>query len=441
MEIKEKLIPVILCGGAGSRLWPLSQTHHPKCFIPLSDGETLLEKTYARARSLPEIEEVFVLTQENLAAKTQSTIGKCRFILEPERRNTGPAIIALTQIIAEEYGADAVILILPSDHVIEDETAWAEAVSKAVVLAKQGSIALIGVSPLYAETGYGYIQYEDSDVVKFIEKPPLKDAESYIAAGDYLWNAGIFCFKPSVMRQELKGFNFVRRTDKNGHIYLDKIDFSQLPNLPIDRLVIEKSQRLKVVKAEMGWQDIGSWPAFGSLFEKDQAHNIMHGNVKLKDTKHSHIHSSQKPVAVIGVENLLIVDTPEALLVADHTRTAEVKEFAEYFETATKTSRPWGHYTVIQERPGFKIKQITVMPGQAISYQMHKHRSEHWVVASGTATILHNDKTFTIKANESAYIEAGHWHRLQNLETEELVIIEVQIGNYLEEDDIIRKEP
>lgn len=463
------LIPVILCGGVGARLWPVSRESHPKPFIRLFDGQSLLQKTFLRAAALPGVDDIFIATNRELFFKTEDefrevnrTQCETSYILEPFGRNTAAAIAASALQIADKYGAQTLMLVLPADHLIDDKYAFSAAVEAAKVLAQTGQLVTFGIQPEHPETGYGYIEADGHHVVRFVEKPSLDHAKQYVASGRFLWNSGMFCFSAGTLIQEMEqhrpdilhatkacieqsrlaiGIGFTQ-------LELDAQSFHDVPDDSIDYAVIEKSKHVAVVPCRMGWSDIGSWDALGNLAIPNAEGNRMEGDVLLCDVANCYIRSSDRLVGAVGVENLLIIDTPDALLVADKSRAQDVKriyaQLKEQDHEAHKlhrtVHRPWGTYTVLEEGPRFKIKRIEVRPGASLSLQMHHHRSEHWIVVSGMARVVNGEQELFIRTNESTYIPAGHKHRLENPGVRELVMIEVQSGEYMGEDDIVRFE-
>jgi len=463
-----RLVPTIICGGAGSRLWPVSRDQHPKPFIRLADGQSLLQKAFLRA-SLPGVVEVVTVTNRELYFKTRDEYrevdhaGKpLAFILEPFGRGTAAAVASAALRTAATHGEDALLLVLPADHLIEDEAAFAAAVESAGRLAQQGRVVAFGIRPTLPETGYGYIEANGTDVVRFVEKPPLEKAKEYVASGRFLWNSGMFCFAAGTIIEEMavhcpEILDAVRECVARSAnmpapgaaaLELDADAFAKVPDNSLDYAVMEKSRRASVVPCDIGWSDIGSWSAIGDLAKADAHRNRLEGQAFLHDVSGCYIRSSKRVVGAVGVENLVIIDTPDALLVAARDRVQDVRQV--YMQLKAKgheahklhrtVHRPWGTYTVLEEGPGFKIKRIVVKPGSALSLQMHYHRSEHWVVVSGTAMVTNGDKQMLVRTNESTFIPSGHKHRLENPGKLDLVMIEVQSGGYVGEDDIVRFE-
>lgn len=461
------LIPTILCGGVGSRLWPVSREMHPKPFIRMQDGQSLLQKAFLRGATLPGMKEVLTVTNRDLYFKMEDEYGEVNqskvptsFILEPVGRNTAPAIAVAALMMQEKYGPDAQLLILAADHLISNQQAFAEAVTKASELAAQGRIVTFGISPTGPETGYGYIEADDNDVIRFVEKPDFETAQEYLASGNFLWNSGMFCFAVGTMLREMEHvcpdilsstkacMEASRRAEGEGftQLELNADTFAKVPDDSVDYAVMEKTKLAAVVPCNIGWSDIGCWKSLGELTPADGNNNHINGDALVLDSHNCTIRSDGRMVAIVGMEDTVIIDTPDALLVANKYRAQEVKAIyaqlkADDHEThkVHRTAyRPWGSYTVLEEGPGFKIKRIEVKPGGKLSLQMHHHRSEHWVVVQGTALVINGDKELELKDNESTFIPATHKHRLENAGNELLVLIEVQTGSYLGEDDIVR---
>lgn len=462
-----KLIPAILCGGAGSRLWPVSREQHPKPFMRLADGQSLLQKAFLRAAGLPHVTEIMTVTNRELFFKTRDDFNEVNtshlatsYILEPFGRNTAAAIAAAVRSVQQVHGDDAFMLVLAADHLIHRQAAFAAAVDEAVVLAQKGHLVTFGITPDRPETGYGYIESQGNTVLQFVEKPSLDKAQSYLDSGRFLWNSGMFCFQIKTMIAAMRALcpEILDAVDhcmsKSGTVQsggvsgfeLDSVSFAGVPDQSIDYAVMEKSGDIAVVPCDIGWSDIGSWAAMSALITPDSAGNTIEGDALLQDVCNCYIRSDHRVVGAVGIDHLVIVDTPDALLVADKSRTQDVKHiYAELkrrdnpvYKTHRTVHRPWGTYTVLDEGAGFKIKHIEVKPGQSLSLQMHHHRSEHWVVVSGMAKVVNGDKELFVRVNESTYIPAGNKHRLENPGTLDLVMIEVQSGQYLGEDDIVR---
>lgn len=466
-----KLIPTILCGGAGSRLWPVSRELHPKPFIRLADGQSLLQKAWLRGVTLPDVVEMLTVTNRELFFKTEDDYQEVAgqygnlvnsYILEPFGRNTAPAIAAAALRVAASHGEDALLLVLAADHLIADQAAFAQAVAQAMQLAAQGKLVTFGIQPDAPETGYGYIEADGNAVLRFVEKPSLEKAQAYLASGRYLWNSGMFCFSAGTMLREMQQhcpeilaatracLEQSRSAQSKSHTQteLDQTTFGLVPDDSIDYAVMEKSKNVAVVPCSIGWSDIGSWNALGDLTAPDAQGNRIEGEVILHDVSNCYIQSNLRMVGGVGISNLIVIDTPDAVLIADRSRAQDVKHLYaqlkaqghEVHKLHTTVHRPWGIYTVLEESSRFKIKHIEVKPGASLSLQMHHHRNEHWIVVSGMAKVVNGDQELFINTNESTYIPAGHKHRLENPGVVDLVMIEVQSGEYLGEDDIVRFE-
>ncbi|EMH7956590.1 mannose-1-phosphate guanylyltransferase/mannose-6-phosphate isomerase [Pseudomonas aeruginosa] len=471
------LIPVVLSGGAGTRLWPVSREGQPKPFMRLPDGQTLLGKTYRRAAGLlaGHGEIVTVTNREHyFQSKDQfqaARLGRHRgyFILEPTGRNTAPAIAVAALALQAEHGDAAVLVVMPADHLIRNEEAFRQAVGHAARLAVAGHLVTFGVVPDAAETGFGYIELGDrldeqgaAKVRRFVEKPDEETARRYVESGGFLWNSGMFCFTASTLVDELAqhapalleqaraclaASAAVKMADGIQHELAGEA-FAALPDISIDYALMERSARVAVVPAAFDWSDIGSWGAMSALLDADAEGNRGSGDTLFVDTRNTFVQSDGRLVATVGVDDLVVVDTSDALLIARADRVQEVRrvvqrlkdERHEAYRLHRTVNRPWGSYTVLEEGPRFKIKRIVVRPGERLSLQMHHHRSEHWIVVQGMARVTNGDGARLVNSNESTYIPAGHRHRLENPGVIDLVMIEVQSGEYLGEDDIVRFE-
>jgi mannose-1-phosphate guanylyltransferase len=446
---------VILCGGSGTRLWPVSRALYPKQFVRLFNNESLFQKTIKRNQNLATSFSVVINQDQYFMGLDQmnelNLSQKSQYILEPVGRNTAPAI-ALAALAADPH---EILLILPSDHLIENYEAYETSVKKAMEFAQNDQLVTFGIKPHYPETGFGYIEAQGFEVKSFKEKPDAQTAATYLKFGNYFWNSGMFCFKakvyldelkthaPDIYEQSLQTFKHARTEPA---LRLNAEDMKAIRSESIDYAVMEKSSRVKVVPADMGWSDLGSFDSLYEALPKDQAGNTLSANTINIGSKNNLIISSKRLISTIDVEDLMVVDTQDAILIAKKGSTQKVKELVgevkklnvEMTNVHLTAHRPWGTYTILEENPGYKVKQITVYPGAKLSLQYHHHRSEHWIVVRGVATVTINDKTFELKQNESTYIPKEATHRLANLENDELVLIEAQVGNYLGEDDIVR---
>ena len=466
-----KLIPTILCGGAGSRLWPVSRELHPKPFIRLADGQSLLQKAWLRGAVLDDVAEILTVTNRELVFQTADEYREVaaipahqnlfnRYILEPFGRNTAPAIAAAALQVAAIHGEDACLLVLAADHLIADQAALAGDVASAMQLAAQGKLVTFGIRPDRPEIGYGYIEAQGNSVKRFVEKPDLATAQAYLASGNFLWNSGMFCFRAGVMLREMaqhcpaildaaRACIAQSRTAAGAgfsQLELDAASFKAVPDDSIDYALMEKSANVAVVPCDIGWSDIGSWSALGDLTPADGQGNRIDGEAILHEVSNCYIQSKERIVGAVGIHDLVIIDTPDAVLVAARSCAQDVKHLYarlkadghEVHRLHRTVHRPWGIYTVLEEGTHFKIKRIEVKPGAALSLQMHHHRSEHWIVVSGMARVVNGQNELFVQTNESTYIPAGHKHRVENPGMLPLVMIEVQSGEYLGEDDIVR---
>lgn len=458
------IVPVILSGGSGTRLWPLSREAYPKQFLPLVGGDTMLQATWKRVASIAGAAPIVVANQEHrfMAAEQlrESKVIPQALILEPIGRNTAPAIaIAALQALAS--GDDALLLVLPSDHVVRNEPAFHAAVKQAAQAADAGKLVTFGIVPTAPETGYGYIKAATGEGVRavdrFVEKPDLATAEQYVASGEYFWNSGMFLFKASRYLKELELLQpailaacrdaldkAARDTD---FIRLDAEAFAASPNDSIDYAVMEKTVDAAVVPLDAEWNDVGAWSALWEVSDKDADGNACHGDVIALDCRNSYAYGNRL-IAMVGLEDIVVVETDDAVFVGHKDRVQDVKEIVGQIkregrsEAAAhrKVYRPWGAYDSIDNGERFQVKRITVKPGATLSLQMHHHRAEHWIVVSGTAEVTRGDDVILLSENQSTYIPLGVTHRLKNPGKLPLELIEVQSGSYLGEDDIVRFE-
>jgi mannose-1-phosphate guanylyltransferase / mannose-6-phosphate isomerase len=469
------IVPVILSGGAGTRLWPLSRESAPKPFMPLPDGETLLGKTARRAGQLPGVQGLVTVTNRDYYFQTKDVYAGLEqdepataiYLLEPFGRNTAPAIALAAHLVRARFGDDAVMLVLAADHLIRDQKAFAEAVAFAVHEARHGKLATFGITPTLPETGFGYIECGASvgersfAATRFVEKPPLAKAHDYLAAGNYVWNSGMFAFKagailsaferfaPTVAAAARTAWQPLADRAHDPMLEIDAATFALTPDLSIDYAVMEGAAGaglVTVVRGDFDWSDVGSWQSVSDLSSADADGNRGSGKWVTIDTKQTFVHAQDRVVATIGVEKLVIVDTPDAVLIAHRDQLQRVKEVVgelkkrgdDAYRSHRTVARPWGTYTVLEDRPGFKIKRIEVKPGASLSLQLHHRRTEHWVVVRGTARVTRGDQIFDLPAGESTFIPVETKHRLENSGTEFLAIIEVACGDYIAEDDIVR---
>ncbi|MFC0358168.1 mannose-1-phosphate guanylyltransferase/mannose-6-phosphate isomerase [Pseudofulvimonas gallinarii] len=466
------LIPVILSGGAGTRLWPVSRRAYPKPFMTLADGDTLLAKTLQRALAVADAaspvltvtgRDYYFLTRDAYAAQTSATGRELPFLLEPVGRNTAPALMAAAVLLAERHGADCKLLVLPADHLIRDVEGFADAVARARRLAGEGYLVTFGIRPLHPETGYGYIRRGDAigsdgfEVEAFVEKPDLATAQAYLDSGRYDWNSGMFCFTAAALIEAaeavapelLEGVRGSLAGSAAGSpVELSPEGFAALPDISIDYAVMEKAARRAVVPADFDWNDIGSWKAISGLEAADESGNRVRGNAVLVDASDCYVQADKRLVAVVGVRDLVVVDTGDAVLVSDAGRTQDVRKVVEQLRGDSHDAanfhqtvhRPWGSFTVLEDAPDCKVKRLVVKPGQVLSLQKHFRRSEHWTVVQGTAKVRVGDEEFLLERNQSTYIPIDTLHRLENPTDRDIALIEVQCGDYFGEDDIVRLE-
>lgn len=457
-----KIIPVILSGGVGSRLWPLSREFFAKPCLPLVDKDySLLQQTVLRTLSLDVGNPIVVCNEDHrfLIAQQLQSIGvkKSSILLEPIGRNTAPAIALAALETLRHQPNDALMLVLPADHVIRDIAAFESTIQQAVELAKQGALVTFGVQPTRPETGYGYIRSGgDFSVVEFVEKPNLKAAQTYLDSGEYLWNSGMFLFKASTYLSELAIHRddifqavkqaYQQRTEDLDFVRIDAELFSQCPDESIDFAVMETTKNAKVVPYVGDWSDIGTWDSLYDYADKNADNNVLLGDVMSEGSTNCLVRSESRLVAAVGVSDLVIVETADAVLVMDKNNAQDVKHIVQRIKAEgrqehryhTTVHRPWGTYQTVDIGERHQVKRIIVKPGGKLSVQMHHHRAEHWVVVSGTAKVQNGDKNIVLTENESTYIPAGVIHALENPKNTPLELIEVQSGRYLGEDDIVR---
>ena len=448
---------IILCGGSGTRLWPISRTLMPKQFVKLFSNKSLFQLTIERNSKVCKSQFIVSNAEQYFLALDQlEELNKVNnsYLLEPIGRNTAPAIA----LACMNLDYDEIVLVTPSDHLIKDEKEYEKVLKKAKEFAINDNLVTFGITPTFPETGFGYIEsINDFDVKAFHEKPNLQTATKYLQDGNYYWNSGMFCFKAGVFLDELKKYSLeiynqssiaFNNASKDGIIRIKHEDMSAIPEDSIDYAVMEKSNIVKVIPSNISWSDIGS---FDSLFEelaKDKNGNTKNDKHICIDSKNNLIYGNDKIIATVDVEDLIIVDTGDALLISKKGSSQKIKKVVDKLKAANSSlhnihltgNRPWGTYTVLEEAEGYKIKRIEVKAGKRLSLQKHFHRNEHWVVVNGVATVDVENKIFLLNENESTYIKAGEIHRLTNNTNKALVIIEVQVGNYTGEDDIIRIE-
>lgn len=460
--------PVILAGGTGTRLWPLSREIYPKQLLCLTGQSSLLQTTLERVNGLAETRPPIIVVGEEHRFITRSQVdeldisdcdGDYTILLEPVGRNTAPAISGAVEYVAQTSDDDLVLLVLPADHLIRNTEAFYAAVSEAVGKAQQGAIVTFGIEPNKPETGYGYIERgDDGRVLSFKEKPELSVAEKYLEAGNYFWNSGMFAFTIGTFRLEMQKYGpdilaamaeAVAAGTRDERFYrFGEEQMARCADESIDYVLMEKTDRAVVVSADLGWSDIGSWQALYEVLEKDASGNVSRGDVLLEDTRNSLIRAEDLMIAAVGLEDTLVVETADAVLVAPLSRSQDVKKIVNKLKAESRSEfkfhqtvyRPWGSYSVLAIQPRYQIKKITVNPHQKLSLQMHHHRHEHWVVVKGAALVTNGDKDILLHEDQSTYIPAGNQHRLENPGVIPLELIEVQIGSYLGEDDIVRFE-
>jgi mannose-1-phosphate guanylyltransferase/mannose-6-phosphate isomerase len=465
-----KIVPVILSGGSGTRLWPLSRQQYPKQFLPLLGNKSMFQETLLRLKGVSNLADPVIVCNENhrfLVAEqlNQISINNAAIILEPIGRNTAPAITAAAmQIINDIDKKNSIMLVLSADHQINDTDEFLKTINIARIHAKNGRLVTFGIVPNSPNTGFGYINYieglnsEVSEVKKFVEKPDQKTAESYLKDGCYLWNSGMFMFDPSQLIIELSSHclevvnavkkSFDTATKDLDFIRLEPKFFESSPNDSIDYALMEKSNNVVVIKLDAGWSDVGSWESLYEISEKDKNGNVLKGDIFAEETYNTYIDSGSHFIATIGVTDLVIIDTPDATLIANKGQSHKVQKIVKNLQSTDrkehinnrKVFRPWGWYDSIESGLNFQVKRLHVNPGAKLSLQMHNKRAEHWVVIDGVANVINGEKTFTLTVGESTYIPIGAKHSLENKASQTLEIIEVQSGVYLGEDDIVRFE-
>lgn len=461
------ILPVIMAGGAGSRLWPLSRSLYPKQFISLTSDKSMLQETIARLDKLEHCAPLLVCNEEHrfIVAEQlrQQKVNHSGIVLEPVGRNTAPAI-ALAAMHAVKNGEDPLLLVLAADHVIQTNSAFIDSIQLALPSATRGKLVTFGIVPTSPETGYGYIkkgeQVSESTfkVSCFVEKPNSETAQSYLSSGEYYWNSGMFMFKASRYLEELKQFRpdiylaceksyFAARGDLD-FIRVDESSFSDCPSDSIDYAVMEKTQDALVVPMNAGWSDVGSFSSLWEVSEKDQQDNVVVGDVLTEQTSSSYIYAQNRLVSTVGVDDLVIIETKDAVLVARKDKVQDVKNIVQKLKASQRIEceqhrevyRPWGSHDEIARGDRFHVKHLRVKPGEKTALQLHHHRAEHWVVVQGTAKVTNDKRSYLVSENESTYIPVGVAHRIENPGKIDLHLIEVRSGNYLEENDIVRLE-
>ena len=450
------MINIILCGGTGTRLWPISRALMPKQFVKLFDKKSLFQLTLERNSQVCKSQFIVSNAEQYFLALDQlEELKKThnRYLLEPLGRNTAPAI-ALACMACK---VDDMVLVTPSDHLIKNEKEYQKVLKQAKVLAQEDNLVTFGIKPTFAQTGFGYIEADGFDVKAFHEKPDLNTAQKYIKAGNYYWNSGMFMFKAGVFLDELKKhapdiYEMSKKAIRSDTLASPMIrikheDMLNIPEDSVDYAVMERSNKVKMVVSDIGWSDVGSFDALYDELPKDKDGNTLNPNYINIDSKNNLIYGESRKIATVDIQDCIIVDTGDALLVSKKGSSQKVKQVVSKIKQTTQLHnihltgyRPWGSYTVLEESPGYKIKRIVVKPGKRLSLQKHFHRNEHWIVVSGTATVRVGDKTKLVRPNESTYIKMGELHRLSNEGSIPVVLIEAQVGEYTGEDDIVRVE-
>ena len=462
-----KILPVIMSGGSGSRLWPLSRQLNPKQFLPLANDLSMLQVTIQRLKGIDSALPLLICNEQHrfLAAEQlrQLNLEQANILLEPVGRNTAPAI-ALAALQACNESDDPILLILAADHLIKDVEAFQTCIQTALPLAQDGKLVTFGIVPTHAETGYGYIEQGIDvgiggfKVSRFVEKPDLITAQEYLANGSYFWNSGMFMFRASRYLEELETYRpdilaacraALAGGSQDMHFTrVDEAAFAACPDDSVDYAVMEKTSDAVMVPLDAGWSDIGSWAALWDVSDKDEQGNVFKGDVLNQRSNNTYVHADSRLVATVGLDDLVIVETKDAVLVAHKDHVQDVKKIVEQLKNGSRTEhinhrevyRPWGVYDSVDNGHRYQVKRITVKPGAKLSVQMHHHRAEHWIVVSGTARVTNGEKTYLVCENESTYIPIGQIHALENPGVIPLELIEVQSGSYLGEDDIVRFE-
>lgn len=446
---------IILCGGSGTRLWPISRTLMPKQFVKLFSNQSLFQLTVKRNSSICARQYIVSNTEQYFLALDQLeelSINKSSFLLEPVGRNTAPAIALACFSLAD----NDIVLVTPSDHLIKDEEEYKRVVDKAKKFALKDYLVTFGIVPSSPETGFGYIKADSNNVISFHEKPDLETAKHYLSKGNYFWNSGLFCFKAGVFLSELKKHSptiyeasmlAYKNAKKSDIIRITTSDMLNIPEDSIDYAVMEKSGKVKVIVSDVGWSDLGSFDSLYNELPKDNYGNTICDSHIAIESKNNMIYGKKRKIVTIDIEDLIVIDTEDALLITKRGSSQKVKDAVKIVSKNTDlhnihltTHRPWGTYTILEESPNYKIKRIVVKPGKRLSLQKHYHRSEHWVVVSGTATVTVGEETYLVRPNESTYINMGEIHRLENRGKIPIILIEAQVGEYIDEDDIIRIE-
>jgi mannose-1-phosphate guanylyltransferase/mannose-6-phosphate isomerase len=467
-----KILPVILSGGSGTRLWPASRSMYPKQLLSIAGEKTMLQATALRTSGLSTVglqraeNRHLIVSNEahrfSVAEQMNAIEKRAQIILEPEGRNTAPAV-ALAALHAMEVHPDVVLLIMPADHVIRDVAAFQAAVGRGMLAAEDGKLVTFGIVPTGPETGYGYINASPEGdaavpVEAFVEKPDLETAQKYVDDGSYFWNSGMFMFKASLYLDELRSLapdmlaacenSMAQKTLDGDFVRPDPNEFAKCPSDSIDYAVMEKSGNSMMVPLDAGWSDVGSWSALHSVLDKDEQGNTLFGDALAHDCVDTFVQAESRLVATVGLRDTVVIETKDSVLVVDKNRSQNVKELVDQLKVKGREEvnlhrqvfRPWGSYDSIDSADNFQVKRLIVKPGAVLSLQKHAHRSEHWVVVKGKALITKNDKEFDLKVNESTYVAIGDVHRIANPYDEPVHIIEVQCGDYLGEDDIVRFE-